>query len=117
MEMANGAAGGIASTIAGALGALTPAQTLMLGGHLTSSNAAKAAQYLAAMASNPAGAGAFLALLGSVPNLPSQVVTLASQAVASLPNMQLFTQYITEAQVQVQTVLSSENAIQQAFGV
>lgn len=107
----------VATAVSTALSALTPGQTLMLGGHLTSSNAAKAMQYLSAMVGNPAGAAAFLALLGSVPNLPPQVVTYASQAVASLPNSALFTQYMTEAQTAVQGILSSENSIQQAFGI
>ena len=118
--MAGPAATGITSVVSalsGALGSLTPTQTLLLGGHLTSGNAAKAMSYISAMIGNPAGSGAFLALLGSVPNLNPQVMTWASQAVASLPNLALFNSNMTQAQVALQSELASENALQQAFGI
>lgn len=117
--MAGPAATGITSvvsSVASALGSLTPGQTLLLGGHLTTSNEAKALSYLAAMAANPATAAAYLSLLGSLPNLPAQVMTWASQAVASI-GTPAFTTNITNAEIALQDQMASENAIQQAFGI
>lgn len=115
--MANGAAaGGIVGAVSSAISALTPGQVQLLGGHLTNSNEAKALQYLFSMQTTPAAAGTFLALLGSIPNLPQQVLTFASTAVAAGPGP-VFTQNIAEAQAALQQSLASENAIQQAFGI
>lgn len=111
-------AGGISNIVSGlssALSGLTPGQMLLLGGHLTTSNEAKAMSYLAAMAANPATAAAYLALLGSVPNLPPQVMTWASNAVGSI-GTPVFAQDLAQAQAALQQVISSEGVLQQAFG-
>lgn len=107
----------VISTVASVLGSLTPTQTLLLGGHLTSSNEAKAMQILAVMQANPMQASAFVGSLSQIPNLPAQVMTLAGEAIASLPNTVQFTSYIVQAETAMQTALASENALQQAFGL
>lgn len=114
--MANGT-GSILSGLSTALAGLTPGQTMLLGGHLTSSNEAKAMQYISMMLANPLGSSAFVASLAAVPNLPATVMTYVGQAIASLPNVAAFTAAMTSAQVELQRSLSSESTLQQMFGV
>lgn len=107
---------GIVSGLSAALSGLTPGQTLLLGGHLTAGNEAKALAYLAAMATNPATATAYLPLLGGLPNLPPQVMTWASAAVAGI-GTPAFASNIANAEAALQQQMASENALQQAFGL
>jgi hypothetical protein len=116
--MSNGSGvSGILSGLSSALGALTPGQSLLLGGHLKSSNEAVAMQYISNMVQNPVGASAFIGPLAAIPNLPASVMTFVTQGIASLPDVKAFNAAMTQAQVELQRSLASENTLQQMFGV
>lgn len=116
MAAAAATGGSIVSALSSALGNLTVGQTLALGGHLTTSNEAKAMSYITAMKLNPPSAASYLALLGAIPNLPDQVMTWASSAVGAI-GTPVFNADLDNALAALQTQLGSEGKLQQAFGI
>ena len=101
----------VLSALSGSLSSLSPLQTLALGQHLSSSNYAKALQILNNMLVNPGGAGMYVSALSIIPNLPPQVMTYVS---AALAQPTAFTSSIEQAVAALQQVFSSESALQQA---
>ena len=80
--MAGPPAVSLVSTLSTALAALTPQQLGSLGHHLTQSQEMQALQLLSTMQGNPAIAPALMGSLTNIPNMPPQVLTWVSLAVA-----------------------------------
>ena len=100
----------VATALSTLLGGLSNKQLFALGGHLTSSNEAKAMGYLAAMAANPGGAGAFIGALATIPNLPPQVMTYVSAGIA---NPATFSENIANAEAALQTAMTNSGVLGQ----
>src|ERR1700680_422282 len=85
--MSNGSsAASIATALSGIFANLTPGQLGRLWHHLTQSDEMRALMLLNSMEQNPASVPALLPALSMIPNLPDQVMTWVTAAMAAPAN-------------------------------
>lgn len=96
--MAGPAAVTAGTALSNILGGLAPGQLFNLGHHLLSSDESRALAILASM-TTPAMAAALVGSLAAIPNLPPQVMTWVSQAIA---NPAMFQTNMAQAMAAVQ---------------
>ncbi|HXC76858.1 MAG TPA: hypothetical protein VNU19_07395 [Candidatus Acidoferrum sp.] len=103
--MSNGTtAASIATSLSGIFANLTPGQLGRLGHHLTTSDEMRALMILNSMEQNPGLAPSLLPSLSMIPNLPDQVMTWVTAAMATPAN---FGSNMAQAKVALQTAATN----------
>jgi hypothetical protein len=103
--MSNGStAASIATALSGILANLSPQQLGRLGHHLSQSDEMRALMILNSMEQNPSLAPSLLPSLSLIPNLPDQVMTWVTAAMAAPAN---FTSNMAQAKVALQTAATN----------
>jgi hypothetical protein len=105
--MAGPAAVTVGTALSNILSALTPGQLFNLGHHLTASDGARALALLGSM-TNPTMAAALVGSLASIPNLPPEVMTWVSAAMANPAN---FMTEMATASAAVQRAMTSPGVL------
>jgi hypothetical protein len=107
--MSNGSnAANIATSLSQIFANLNPQQLGRLGHHLTQSDEMRALMIINSMENNPSLAPSLLPSLSMIPNLPDQVMTWVTAAMAAPAN---FASNMAQAKVALQTAATSTGVL------